>query len=87
MNGRCAGCGEDGELRRVQAHVLKCERWAALFLTSPELALPPDKEYERWVSQDRQGERDQRRESLIADTDARKGREADRFRHRDPLED
>jgi hypothetical protein len=85
--GRCAGCQETGDARSVQAHILTCAKWAALFRDHREQALTAAEEYQRWFENERDSERDHRRETAIADTDARRGRQASRFQRRDPLEE
>lgn len=45
--GRCAGCGEEGLLRSLEAHVARCSSYAALFRSDPSRALSPAEEARR----------------------------------------
>ena len=85
--GRCAGCGETADLSATRRHIVSCSKWAALYQRDPAHALSPEDEYERWVREDRDGERETRRTQAMADTDDRKAQSVQRFKVRDPLED
>ncbi len=49
--GRCAGCGhEDVSSVKVRRHIAGCEKFAILYRDSPEKALDPEVEMDRWKS-------------------------------------
>lgn len=85
--GRCAGCKENGELKRVAWHVLSCEKWAAVYRSSPAAALAPAQEYARWREQERAAEHAAGLQARIADTQARRVASVARFSKADPLGD
>jgi hypothetical protein len=85
--GRCAGCQESGELKTIEHHVLTCLKWAALYRSDPDAALPPAAEQDRWVREDRGSERAADLAARVADTQDRRARSVARFRKADPLED
>jgi hypothetical protein len=85
--GRCAGCQECGELKRVTLHVMTCARWAALYRGNPAAALGPAEELERWTREDRGGERAADLARRVSDTQGRRAASVARFTVRDPLED
>lgn len=85
--GRCAGCQETGELKRIAWHVTLCPKWAQLYRDDPAAVLDPAAEYERWHREERGAERRADLERRIADTQASRAASVDRFRVRDPLED
>jgi hypothetical protein len=87
MPGRCAGCGETGSVPRVARHVFRCDKWAALFRHDPALALDPEAEYQRWLAEDKDDEREQRREVVAVQTETRRAAGLTRFRTRDILAD
>jgi hypothetical protein len=74
--GRCAGCGRTGPPRTLRIHVAECERWLAL---PPVRQLGPDAEHQRWLAQDRDGEREVRRDRAIAATTAAHTAAGERF--------
>lgn len=67
MTGRCSGCGKTGQPKSLRTHVTECRPWLAL---PPARQLGPEQEYRRWLDQDRDGERDDRRDRAIAATTA-----------------
>ncbi len=85
--GRCAGCQEAGELKRITWHVLACTRWAALYQENPAAALPPSVEHERWQRDERAGEHQADLARRVADTQAQRAASVARFTVADPLED
>lgn len=85
--GRCAGDGLTGELKRITAHVLGCEAWARLYRENSDAALMPAEEYERWRRDDRPAEHQEDLAGRVADTQARRAASVARFRRPDPLED
>ena len=51
--GRCAGCGEtSGSCKKINAHVLECPEYKALYKRDPAKALSPREEYARWKAED-----------------------------------
>jgi hypothetical protein len=51
--GRCAGCGEtDVSCKKINAHVLECPEYKALYKADPDRALSPREEYQRWLRED-----------------------------------
>lgn len=52
MQGRCAGCGNEGAYKAMLTHVGRCPEFAELFRNDPERALDPAVEYRR-VAADR----------------------------------
>ena len=85
--GRCAGCQETGELRKIDHHVLTCAKWAALYRADPAAALMPAQEHERWAREERPGEHQADLARRVSDTQARRRASVARFRTADPLED
>jgi hypothetical protein len=85
--GRCAGCQESGELKRIEHHVLQCAKWAALYRADPAAALMPAEEHARWVREERPGEHKADLDRRIADTQGRRAASVARFKVKDPLED
>lgn len=85
--GRCAGCGKTGPKKAVSAHILRCPDWARKYREDPPSALLPEEEYERWLQQDRPGERAAALRERVAETDAHRAAMAARFASRDILED
>jgi hypothetical protein len=85
--GRCAGCQESGELKRIDHHVLTCAKWAALYRADPAAALMPAQEHERWVREERAAEHRADLAGRVADTQARRRASVARFATVDPLED
>lgn len=63
---------------------MDCPEWLALFRDSPEDALAPSQEYERWAGagKDTAG----RKDAAVADTTARREAMAERFTTRDILD-
>ena len=84
--GRCV-CGVTGPLKAVTDHVLQCRDWAKAYREDPSSALPPGEEYERWLRQDKAGERAAALREKVAETDAQRAAMAARFASRDILED
>lgn len=86
MPGRCAGCGKrDVSVRKIQAHVVQCPSFAALYRTDPERALDPEAEEERWQRTEGSEEariaaRDERLEALRARLARQRLDQADRWR-------
>ena len=76
MIARCAGCGKTGQPKPVSRHVTECPDWLAL---PPGRQLDPEAEYRRWLEQDRDGERDQRRERAIEASTAARAAVSGRF--------
>ena len=60
----------------MSKHVAECPDWLAL---PPVRQLDPEAEYRRWQSQDRDGERDQRRERAIEASTAARAAVSGRF--------
>jgi hypothetical protein len=85
--GRCEGCGTNGELKAVRSHIVSCRRWAALFRSDRAAALPPDAAYARWHATGRLEERDARVERQVSDTLAQRAAMHERFASEDVLED
>lgn len=85
--GRCAGCRETGDLKKVSWHVLACLKWAQLYRENPAAALSPAQEYARWYREERAVERAADLGRRIADTQARRKQSVDRFKVPDPLGD
>lgn len=85
--GRCAGCQETGELKRIVAHVMTCAKWALLYRSDPAAALPPAQEYERWAAEERPAEQRADLDRRVADTQGRRAASVARFTKADPLED
>jgi hypothetical protein len=85
--GRCSGCQETGELKRITWHVLSCLKWAALYQRDPDAALPPSVEFERWQREERAAEHQRDLERRVADTQAQQRASVARFTVADPLED
>ncbi len=85
--GRCAGCRETGELKRIVCHVLTCPKWALLYRQDPAAALAPAQEHERWVRDERPAEHAADLRRRIADTQGRRAASVARFKKPDPLED
>jgi hypothetical protein len=51
--GRCAGCGEtSASCKKINAHVLECPEYKALYKADPSKALSPREEYARWLRED-----------------------------------
>lgn len=67
-HGRCAGCGfSSPSCKKVQAHVLSCPDYLALYKSNPAAALTPEQEYERWkLEEDSPESRELRRRKLHA---------------------
>lgn len=85
--GRCAGCQETGPLRKMERHVSQCEQWALLYREGKH-PLDPAAEQARWESEDKAAERAAQVEKSIAEVDAYRAAQAERFkRPRDILED
>lgn len=85
--GRCAGCQESGELKRILWHVLSCLKWAALYRADPAAALGPAQEHARWSRDERGGEHADDLARRIADTQEMRRASIARFKVADPLED
>lgn len=85
--GRCAGCQESGALKRVEQHVMTCEKWAALYRADPAAALTPAQEQERWAREERAGEHKADLDRRVSDTQGRRAASVARFKVKDPLED
>lgn len=85
--GRCAGCGENGPVKAVTAHILSCPDWAALYRQDPSAVLDPGPEHDRWLAEDRKEEKEAAIAGRVAATDDARRAMADRFTARDPLED
>lgn len=85
--GRCAGCQESGPLRAIEYHVMKCEKWAALYRADPAAALAPAQEQERWAREERAAEHKADLDRRVADTQGRRAASVARFKTTDPLED
>jgi hypothetical protein len=85
--GRCAGCDETGELKKIDYHVMQCTAWAKLYLTSPAAALRPAEEYARWHREERTAEHQAGLAVRIADTQERRAASVSRFEVKDPLGD
>jgi hypothetical protein len=85
--GRCPGCQETGELKKIVFHVMTCLKWAALYRADPAAALAPAQEYERWATEERAGERAADLARRVSDTQGRRAASVARFTVRDPLED
>ena len=84
--GRCAGCGRrDASLRKIQAHVVQCPSFAALYKSEPGRALDPVAEEERWLAAEgsddaRIDARDERLENLRVRLARERLAQADRWR-------
>lgn len=51
--GRCAGCGEtSASCKKINAHVLECPEYKALYKSDPDKALSPREEFARWKAED-----------------------------------
>jgi hypothetical protein len=87
MPGRCAGCGKTGSASRMRRHIADCPDWAALYARSPDAALDPEAEYQRWSACDKEDERGARREQQIAQVLRRRAEGHERWRSRDILAD
>jgi len=74
--GRCAGCGKTGPPKPLRTHVTECGAWLAL---PPSRQLGPEREYQRWLEQDRDAERDARRAQAIEATTAAHAQAGERF--------
>jgi hypothetical protein len=85
--GRCPGCQESGELKRIDYHVLTCAKWAALYRADPAAVLTSAQEHERWVREERTAEHQADLQVRVADTQARRRASVARFATVDPLED
>jgi hypothetical protein len=85
--GRCAGCGETGPERAVAGHAVRCPEFAALHRLDPARALPPAAEHQRWLAEERPGQKAAQHDAKVADTESRRAQMAERFRTRDFLED
>lgn len=85
--GRCSGCGQVDDLPRTRQHIVSCPDWAALYQRASAQALTPEDEFDRWVRDERDGERAAVRVQAMADTDDRKALSVARFKVPDPLED
>lgn len=86
-HGRCAGCTETGSLKNLVVHVVACPDWAELYRKDPAAALGPAEEYDRWLREDRDREKQADLEGRIADTLDRRAAMLRRFRTVDILED
>jgi hypothetical protein len=62
-------------------------KFAAAYRADPDGVLPAGAEYERWLEQDKRGERAAAHAVVVADTDARRAAMTARFATRDILED
>lgn len=51
-SGRCAGCGVINAERKVQYHIVTCDKYQALFETDPDKALDPAGEYQRYKTEE-----------------------------------
>lgn len=60
----------------MRKHVVDCPDWLGL---PPARQLEPEAEYRRWLEQDRDAERDQRREQVIAATESARAASSARF--------
>jgi hypothetical protein len=84
--GRCAGCGRrDASIRKIQAHVVQCPAYAALYRAEPERALDPVAEEARWLAAEgsdsaRIDARDERLEKLRVRLAEQRLAQADRWR-------
>jgi hypothetical protein len=85
--GRCEGCGTNGELKAVRSHIVACVRWAALFRADQDAALPPAEAYARWHATGRLEERDARVDGQVSDTLAQRAAMHRRFASEDILEE
>jgi hypothetical protein len=85
--GRCAGCQESGELKKIELHVMTCAKWAALYRSDPAATLMPAQEHDRWVREERAGEHKADLDRRVADTQGRRAASVARFKVTDPLED
>jgi hypothetical protein len=85
--GRCAGCQETGELKRIEQHVMTCPKWAALYRADPGSARSPAAEQDRWTREERAGEHKADLDRRVADTQGRRAASVARFKKPDPLED
>lgn len=47
MQGRCAGCANEGAYKSMLTHVGRCPKFAELFRNDPERALDPAEEFRR----------------------------------------
>jgi len=79
--GRCAGCGEDGELRAAEWHALSCPDLAEL-IHAGKKPLDPGPEYERWRREDLPAERAAATAGRVGRVQAAREAGADRFRTR-----
>jgi hypothetical protein len=84
--GRCAGCQETGELKRIDWHALSCAKLAQLYREDPERALAPAQEYARWRREERAEEHAEDLARRVADTQGMRRRSVARFEEPDPLE-
>lgn len=51
--GRCAGCGKtSASCKQINAHVLECPEYKALYKSDPDRALSPREEHKRWLRED-----------------------------------
>jgi hypothetical protein len=80
VKGRCAGCGEVGPVARVNAHIRSCRQWAERYRGDPAGTLEPASEYERWQAEDQAAERAAEIAGSIAEVDAYRAGQAERFR-------
>lgn len=68
-------------------HVVACPDWASLYRKDPAAALEPAEEYDRWVREDQQREKQADLDRRVADTLDRRASMLGRFRTVDILED
>lgn len=56
IKGRCAGCQKTGPVREIERHTTACEKYAALYVATPERALAPADEFLRYQREERSEE-------------------------------
>jgi hypothetical protein len=86
--GRCAGCTKVAPVPAIRIHVVDCPAWQKLYAADPARALEPVAEYQRWLDEDKDDERDQHRERAVAETAERRAAGTVRFaKPKDILDD
>lgn len=80
MTGRCAGCGlTDRDADKTREHVRYCPAYKALHDQSPERALDPEAEYERWIQLERGIAREGRKVAAVHEVERRRAEQTGRW--------
>jgi hypothetical protein len=85
--GRCAGCGKTGPLKPMDAHIARCDDWAAAYRSDPPGTPDAGPEYAQWSAGGRDDERAADLRRRVDDTVRRREESEDRFRRDDILGD